>query len=320
MLTGEIHSFDLGLAQKYGLEESLIIHHIAYWIKINERRERNFHEGRYWTYQTMDEMASHFPYLGKNKVVNILDKLCKGKSRFSKKGDEEFSPILIKGNFNQNKNDHTVWYTFTEDFSMILWPHNIDIVESKNEEVGLVFPQKGYCANTKSISMIQIEEIKKEERERENARCASHTHAKNFLKFGEHVKLTAEQHEKLCQDHGTEFIQDLIERMNDWISAGKDKPFKDYAAAIRNWVRNAYNNKGSTTPQGNQVERNRGLANAFLQKLPKNNPGRIEIGHDYVEFISGPYNTTVVKFSDPAFKEQCLNVLRHKWGIDVLNL
>lgn len=122
------HSFSVRLAQKYGVHESILINHFAYWIGVNQRLNRNFHEGKTWTYQTLDEIAAHFPYFTKNQVFNLIEKLCLGKDRKSKKETLDFEPVLVKGNFNKVAYDRTIWYAFA------LEPDKIFGLDSLNEE------------------------------------------------------------------------------------------------------------------------------------------------------------------------------------------
>lgn len=93
-----------------------MIHHFQYCIRLNKRRKKNFKEGRTWTYQTVQEVADHFPYWTLEEVRTILERLTFGKNRRGK-GDLEFSPVLMRGNFNRTAFDKTVWYAFVdEDF------------------------------------------------------------------------------------------------------------------------------------------------------------------------------------------------------------
>ena len=140
MTLSRFHSFDVNIAAKYGVEEAIIIHHFAHWIGINKTLNRNLHEGRYWTYQTAKQIAANFPYLTEEQVTNIIEKLCTGKSRFSKK-DKTFEPVLIKGNFNKSRYDRTVWYAFSDPEESI----------SKNNDMQIVETQNAFCANTNSI-------------------------------------------------------------------------------------------------------------------------------------------------------------------------
>lgn len=98
------HSFDIDLAQKYGIEEAILIHHFEHWIGINKRKNKNFRDGRTWTYQTYSDIASNFPYLNERKVRYTISRLI----------EEE---IILVGNFNKNKYDQTLWYSL--DFQKI---------------------------------------------------------------------------------------------------------------------------------------------------------------------------------------------------------
>lgn len=106
------HSFNVEIASKYGIDEAILIHHIAYWISYNQRLGKNFHEGYTWMSQTYEEMAAHFPYWTKEKVRDIIYHLETGKTRKSTSDELDFEPVLISRKFNTNHFDHTKWYTF----------------------------------------------------------------------------------------------------------------------------------------------------------------------------------------------------------------
>ena len=111
------HSFDIDLASKYGVNAALLICHMQYWISHNKRLKRNLKDGRTWTYQTMEEIAAHFPYLGLDCLRNALHFLTTGCHVKSKK--KVIEPILMKGNYNKTKFDRTVWYAFVSENDFI---------------------------------------------------------------------------------------------------------------------------------------------------------------------------------------------------------
>lgn len=114
-MSGAIHNFSVNVAAVYGLSEAVIINDFVYWISINRRKGINQHEGRTWTFQTIEQIASRHPYLTSNQVREIMDKLCSGKWRRSKSDDLEHEPILVKGNFNKVGFDQTTWYAFLDE-------------------------------------------------------------------------------------------------------------------------------------------------------------------------------------------------------------
>jgi len=92
------HSFDTDLASKYGIEIAIMLKHINYLVNLNMKMKRNFHEDRYWFYNTLDEIAAHFEYWSHKQIERLLKKMCDMK-------------LILKGNFNKSSYDRTCWYT-----------------------------------------------------------------------------------------------------------------------------------------------------------------------------------------------------------------
>ena len=95
------HSFDIDLAVEYGVLEAVILNNLDFWISKNEANEVNFHEGRYWTFNSVRAFQDLFPYATDRKIANALKKL-------------EDRGVIMTGNFNKNPIDRTTWYTFTD--------------------------------------------------------------------------------------------------------------------------------------------------------------------------------------------------------------
>ena len=152
------HSVDVELACKIGFDEANILGHIAYWTKHNKDNNKNFYNGRHWTYNTLDAFLEQFPYYkNTDKINRILKKL-------------EKINAIVKGNFNKNQFDRTAWYSLGDDF-LYLIDTNFNVTnECKNDNLKLQNPnceyeksilqkremekakmQNGYCENTKSI-------------------------------------------------------------------------------------------------------------------------------------------------------------------------
>lgn len=95
------HSFNIELAQKYGIEEAIIIEHFAFWIKKNVANKNNYFEGEYWTYNSAKALEELFPYMNLKKIQRVLSSLEKMK-------------IFKSGNFNESKYDRTKWYCIVD--------------------------------------------------------------------------------------------------------------------------------------------------------------------------------------------------------------
>jgi cobalamin biosynthesis protein CobT len=79
------------------------------------------------------------------------------------------------------------------------------------------------------------------ETENENGSEINNTakpHATPVQTFGDYknIKLTAEQHKKLVEDYGETYIEDYIQKMDEWIEMRGATPYKDFNLAIRNWL------------------------------------------------------------------------------------
>ena len=89
---------DKELAVVLGLNEALILQQVHYWIEINKKNNRNFHEGRYWTYNTIDEWHEEFPFWSNSTIKRTFKRL-------------RDMNLIIVDNFNVYQMDRTLWYT-----------------------------------------------------------------------------------------------------------------------------------------------------------------------------------------------------------------
>lgn len=89
---------DRKLACIIGLNEALVLGQIHYWLEKNKECNRNFHEGRYWTYNTIKDWQEEFPFWSESTIKRIFKKL----------RDME---LIIVDNFNTYQMDRTLWYS-----------------------------------------------------------------------------------------------------------------------------------------------------------------------------------------------------------------
>lgn len=75
---------------------------VHYWLELNKKNNRNFHEGRCWTYNTINEWQEEFPFWSKETVKRAFNKL------------RQLGFILVD-NFNVYKMDRTLWYSIDYD-------------------------------------------------------------------------------------------------------------------------------------------------------------------------------------------------------------
>lgn len=124
------YSFDIGVAQKYGVNEAIIFKHLCFWVQKNEANEKHFHEGRYWTYNTVKAFEKLFPFFTRHQINYAIDNLVK-------------HGLILKGNFNETAYDRTVWYALT------------DAAISENSEMHLEKTGNGFTEIRKPIPDIK---------------------------------------------------------------------------------------------------------------------------------------------------------------------
>lgn len=139
--------------------------------------------------------------------------------------------------------------------------------------------------------------------------------------FGSFVRLRTEDYDNLCKDHGKEIIDDLIDDMNNWVP--NNKPFKDYLAALRNWLKRRKNGSNSSLNRPKEGSRHVESNKALAKKIEQNFrhlilKGEIRINLHDIEFVSGNH-CLVIKYEDHGFKDQVLNRLM-KMGWDITDL
>ena len=95
------YHFNAELAQQHGVNGAIFLHAMAFWIAKNQANGRHFHEGRTWTYNTLEALAKLFPFWTRRQVERIVAKL-------------KEDGVLLTGNFSQDKTDRTGWYALAD--------------------------------------------------------------------------------------------------------------------------------------------------------------------------------------------------------------
>lgn len=86
------------LATKIGLNESIALQQIHYWLEINKKANKNFRDGRFWTFNSYAEWEKQFPFWSSRTIQRSITNLEKMK-------------LVITGNYNKLKIDRTKWYS-----------------------------------------------------------------------------------------------------------------------------------------------------------------------------------------------------------------
>lgn len=122
-----IHFFNTNVADRYGVNCAILLENIYHWVKKNEANGQNFHDGKYWTYNSRNAWATLFSYMNARQIGYALNKLI----------DEG---ILETGNYNASAYDRTLWYAITEKGYSILQNCEMDETKNVNQNDEIVTP------------------------------------------------------------------------------------------------------------------------------------------------------------------------------------
>lgn len=104
------YQFNTDDAIKYGsADAAAILFNLRFWLDKNKANEINkpegkqphIHDGRIWTYNSIEAWQTLFPWLSGSQIRRLLIKL-------------EKTGILLKRQFKKSALDQTIWYTLDE--------------------------------------------------------------------------------------------------------------------------------------------------------------------------------------------------------------
>lgn len=113
------HSFNVEIAERYGVHSAIILQHLIFWIKHNEENKINFHDGCYWTFNSKRAFTEQFPYLSERQIRYAIDKLLS-------------EGIIKTANYNKRSYDRTLWYALTEKGMTICQNCQMDVTKLSN--------------------------------------------------------------------------------------------------------------------------------------------------------------------------------------------
>jgi hypothetical protein len=208
------HSFDCDVAAKYGMLEAVLIHNFQHWIKLNRDNNRNFRDGRTWTYNSVKALHKQYHYISSDKIRRALDKL-------------EEAGVLVKGVYNELPGDRTTWYAFADE---AYWIPDSDHLASMPNGVGS--DAKPFGTSAKSTNKTDVNTDRKPDSRARGTRLPQEW----FL-----TKVWAEEARVIQPSWTDDHIRFEADKFKDhWVAVSGQKGVKvDWLATWRNWCRNA---------------------------------------------------------------------------------
>lgn len=204
------HSFDVEVAEEFGVNAAILFKNIAFWCAKNKANGTNIHDGVYWTYNSVAAFKELFPYLSDKQIRTALKKL-------------EESEVIKTGNYNKDQRDRTTWYALTDYGSSIFHKGNLHLTKGTNEDC-----QKG-----------EPLPVSKPDTKPNKNKDIRHKHGEY-----QNVLLSDTDLAKLKEEFPSDW-QERIERLSGYM-ASTGKSYKNHLATIRNWAKR---DKASSKPK-----------------------------------------------------------------------
>lgn len=90
------------VALRYGVEESIFLHMVISLAMNNKDNDRNYRDGRWWTYNSLAAWEAAFPWWSAKQIRRIITS-CREKG------------ALLVGEYNKDPRDRTAWYSPSDE-------------------------------------------------------------------------------------------------------------------------------------------------------------------------------------------------------------
>lgn len=222
------YAFEMDIARQYGVNEAVFVHRLYWWVRDNAANNRNYRDGYYWTYDSVDALTKIFPCWTRRQLQGIISK-CREKG------------LIITAEYNSDRRDRTTWYTVTDIVINIYCPERGNAMH----ETGQCIAPNGAPHSTKRGTLYkeQLEDHLEDEREGDprppelpsDEMPDPQTMARSYGEF-ENVLLTDHEISKLLARWTQKQILSSIENLSVYMKS-KNKRYADHYATLLNWLK-----------------------------------------------------------------------------------
>lgn len=213
------YQFDTDIAEKYGVDEAIVIYNFDFWIRKNEANGKHFHDGRCWTYNSIDALVKLFPFWSARQLRRILKSL-------------EDKGVIITGNYNASAYDRTTWYAFADSFVRNGQIHLTETSNGNDETVRcIITDNKPNQKPNEEIKLFSDEEIMTVTKPRRTGETRPILFAES--RFSTLEKFLAEF---TAPEFANVDIDYYFHAVADWSAQGGKKK-RDWIATARNFIR-----------------------------------------------------------------------------------
>lgn len=142
------YSFNVDIAVEHGVDEAIFIHALEFWIRKNRSNERHYHDGRWWSYNSLSALGTLFPFWSRRQIERVIAS-CKEKG------------LVYVGDYNTNRRIRTCWYALDDRILAIYG--DMDCISPNGEmhvtESGNAFHETVKSLNNEAVNNKQLPPI-----------------------------------------------------------------------------------------------------------------------------------------------------------------
>jgi hypothetical protein len=248
------HHFNTEIAQEYGVNEAIMLYNICFWQNRHVANNTNFHDGKFWVYNTVEAFSKLFPYFSAKQIRLILQKI-------EKKG------CVSVGRYNKMKIDRTKWYSATSEIMSIHgFLTNSPKGQMQQTEKAIATDQKGnsICPNG------QKEKPKRAKGKAQKGKAIPNNKPdnnnliintnKNTYRAFAHLSLSELEFEKLLLNNTKEEIDDILDSIENFKN---NKKYKSLFLTAKSWIKKSFSNEKRSSENFN----NTGVQKSKFEKM-----------------------------------------------------
>jgi len=188
------------LAEKIGLNEAIVVQQVHYWIEMYRNtkdekiKEKHFHDGKWWIYNTYEEWQKQFPFWSIITIKRIFGNLKK-------------LNVILTGKYNNKKYDHTKWYTIDyEVLESLVNTDSINLIQSNVSNC-----DNGKCQNDTTYTIDYSENSSSIEKQLNDSYITFFSKAEKSQSDDLDFNIIERQIRKYCEENDCEeYIDNLI--------------------------------------------------------------------------------------------------------------
>ena len=92
----------MDIAVEHGADVAIFVHNLVYWVEKNAANGKHYHDGRYWTYNSIKALGEMYPLWSASQIRTITKKA-------------EDAGLIVTGNYNAKPMDRTMWYSPSDE-------------------------------------------------------------------------------------------------------------------------------------------------------------------------------------------------------------